>query len=362
MTHGTIILGHVFKLMPRAHGESLDNTSSTGRPSRVLRRWSPFGALVFAHLAGRHRLRDVVTSMASPSEALASRGVTPPQRATRAEANARRPAALYQRLLATFDARGQAVAPGHRCRFKNPLCSVDSTTSSLGLHRCPWARDRTATGAITGQTLLDHSGDLPACVVSTAGKRSDLAIARGRPRPKGSLVAMDRGDLDERCLCRLPQDPVDFVIRQKRHAQFTVTTRVAGSGHHGVTSDQHSMRRGHNGQADPDVLRRVGYRDPATGQHDVLWTHACHLAAATMAALYQARWPIERFFNAIQQDLQLKTFLGTSENAVMTHIWVALLTSRLLAFLRCKSGLGLSFPQRLRLLYIHLFDRRNLVD
>ena len=121
MTNGTIILGQVLKLMPRSYVESLDKTSSTGRPSRVLSRWSPFGALVFAQLAGRHSLRDVVTSMASPSEALASLGVTPPKRSTLAEAHERRPAALYQSLFATLDARCQAVAPGHRFRFKNPL-------------------------------------------------------------------------------------------------------------------------------------------------------------------------------------------------------------------------------------------------
>ena len=116
--HGTIILGHVLTLMPRLHGGSWDQTSSTGRPSRGLSRWSPFGALVFAQRAGRHSQRDVVTSMASPSDALAPLGMTPPQRSTRAEATERRPAALYPSLLATLYARGQVVAPGPGCRFK----------------------------------------------------------------------------------------------------------------------------------------------------------------------------------------------------------------------------------------------------
>jgi IS4 transposase len=94
----------------------------------------------------------------------------------------------------------------------------------------------------------------------------------------------------------------------------------------------------------------------------LFWTNAFHLAAATMAARYKARWQIKLFFNAMKQHLKIKTFLGTSENAVMTHIWVALITYLLLAFLRFKSGLGLSFQQLLRLLHINLFDRRNLVD
>jgi hypothetical protein len=360
--HSTSILGQVLKLMPRAHIESLDKTYSTGRPSRVLSRWSQVGALVFAQLAGRHSLRDVVTAMASQSDALAPLGVSPPKRSTLAEANERRPAALYQSLFATLYARCQAVAPGHGLRFKNPLLSLDSTTISLCLNLFPWAHFRTAKGAIKVHTLLDHAGHLPAVVVMTAGKGSDIAMARGLQLPKGSIVAMDRGYIDYRFLFRLTQDGVYFVTRQKIHAKGQVTARFAVNWLQGVTSDQHVVLRGQNSHAYPDALRRVGYRDPETGNHYVFWTTAFHLAAATIAAIYKARWQIELFFKTIKQNLKINTFLGTSENAVMTQIWIALLTYLMLAFLRFKSGLGLSFQQRLRLLQINLFDRRKLVD
>jgi hypothetical protein len=360
--HSTSILGQVLKLMPRAHIESLDKTYSTGRPSRVLSRWSQFGALVFAQLAGRHSLRDVVTAMASQSDALAPLGVSPPKRSTLAEANERRPAALYQSLFATLYARCQAVAPGHGLRFKNPLLSLDSTTISLCLNLFPWAHFRTAKGAIKVHTLLDHAGHLPAVVVMTAGKGSDIAMARGLQLPKGSIVAMDRGYIDYRFLFRLTQDGVYFVTRQKINAKGQVTARFAVNWLQGVTSDQHVVLRGQNSHAYPDALRRVGYRDPETGNHYVFWTTAFHLAAATIAAIYKARWQIELFFKTIKQNLKINTFLGTSENAVMTQIWIALLTYLMLAFLRFKSGLGLSFQQRLRLLQINLFDRRKLVD
>jgi hypothetical protein len=360
--HSTSILGQVLKLMPRAHIESLDKTYSTGRPSRVLSRWSQVGALVFAQLAGRHSLRDVVTAMASQSDALAPLGVSPPKRSTLAEANERRPAALYQSLFATLYARCQAVAPGHGLRFKNPLLSLDSTTISLGLNLFPWAHFRTAKGAIKVHTLLDHAGHLPAVVVMTAGKGSDIAMARGLQLPKGSIVAMDRGYIDYRFLFRLTQDGVYFVTRQKINAKGQVTARFAVNWLQGVTSDQHVVLRGQNSHAYPDALRRVGYRDPETGNHYVFWTTAFHLAAATIAAIYKARWQIELFFKTIKQNLKINTFLGTSENAVMTQIWIALLTYLMLAFLRFKSGLGLSFQQLLRLLQINLFDRRKLVD
>jgi DDE family transposase len=222
--------------------------------------------------------------MASQSEALAPLGVSPPKRSTLAEANERRPAALYQSLLATLYARGQAVAPGHGFRFKNPLLSLDSTTIALGVNLFPWARFRTAKGALKVHTLRDHAGHLPACVVMTDGQGSDIALARGLQRPKGSIVARDRGSIDDRFLFRLTQDGVSLVTRQNIHAKCKVTARFAVHWLPGVTSDQNVVRRGQNSHAYPDTLRRVGYRDPETGNHDVFWTHAFHLAAATLAA------------------------------------------------------------------------------
>ena len=362
MTHGTSILGQVLKMMPRAQIESLDNEYGTGRPSRVLSRWSPFGTLVFAQLAGRQSWRDVVTTMASQSTALAPLGLTPPKRSTLAEANARRPATLYQTLLATLYARCRAFAPGHGFRFKSPLFSLDSTTISLCWSLFPWARFRRAKGAVKVHTLLDHGGYIPAFVVLTEGKQRDITVARELRLPRDSIVTMDRGDIDYRFLCRLTQDGVSCVTRQKVNAKFKVTARFTVDWQRGITSDHHVVLLGQKGTASPTMLRRVGYRHPETGKHYVFWTNAFHLAATTIAAIDKERWQIELFFKAIKQNLKIKTFLGTSENAVMTQIWVALITYLMRAFWRFQAGLGLSFQQLLRLLQINLFDTRTLVD
>ena len=362
MTHGTSILGQVLKMMPRAQIESLDNEYGTGRPSRVLSRWSPFGTLVFAQLAGRQSWRDVVTTMASQSTALAPLGLTPPQRSTLAEANARRPATLYQTLLATLYARCRAFAPGHGFRFKSPLFSLDRTTISLCWSLFPWARFRRAKGAVKVHTLLDHGGYIPAFVVLTEGKQRDITVARELRLPRDSIVTMDRGDIDDRFLCRLTQDGVSCVTRHKVNAKFKVTARVTVDWQRGITSEHHVVLLGQKGTASPTMLRRVGYRHPETGKHYVFWTNAFHLAATTMAAIDKERWQIELFFKAIKQNLKLKTFLGTSENAVMTQIWVALITYLMRACWRFQAGLGLSFQPLLRLLQINLCDTRTLVD
>jgi hypothetical protein len=362
VAHGNTILAQVLKMIPRSHIESLDKEHGTGRRSRILSRWTQFGALVFAQLAGRHSLRDVVHSLAAQSGALAPLSLTPPKRSTLAEANNRRPAMLYHTLFITLYTRCRAVAPGHGFRFKNPLFSLDSTTISLCLSLFPWARFRTAKGAIKLHTLLDHAGHIPAFGVITEGKRSDIAIARGLQLPKGSIVALDRGYIDYRFLYRLAQDGVFFVTRQKVNAKCKVTERFAVNWQRGLTSDHNVVLLGQKSHAYPAGLRRVGYRDTETGKHYVFWTNAFHLAAATIAAIYKQRWQIELFFKTIKQNLRIKTFLGTSENAVMTQIWVALITYLILAFLRFKAGLGISFQQLLRLLQINLFDQRNLVD
>ena len=362
MTHGTTILGQVLKMIPRSHIESLDNAYGTGRPSRVLSRWSQFGALVFAQLAGRQSLRDVVNSMAAQSTALAPLCLAPPKRSTLAEANERRPATLYYALFATLYSRCRALAPRHGFRFKNPLFSLDSTTISLCLSLFPWARFRRAKGAVKVHILLEHAGYIPAFAVITEGKRSDITVARELQLPRDSIVAMDRGYIDYQFLFRLTQDGVYFVTRQKVNAKVKVRARFAVDWQRGITSDHNVVLLGQKGTAYPTVLRRVGYRDLETGKHYVFWTNAFHLAAATIAAIYKERWQIELFFKAIKQHLKIKTFLGTSENAVMTQIWVALITYLMLAFLRFQAGLGISFQQMLRLLQINLFDRRNLVD
>jgi Domain of unknown function (DUF4372)/Transposase DDE domain len=361
MAHGHIVLAQVRQLIPRAPIEAWDTVHGTRRPRRVLSRWSPFGALAFAQLAGRHCLRDVVGSLVAQANALAPLGLRPPPRSPRAEAHARRPAALYQERLTTLYTRCRTVAPTHRFRCHSSLFALESTIISRGLSLVPWARFRTTTGAMQVHTLLDPAGHLPAFVVVTAGNRRELAVARGLHGPVGSMVAMDRGDLDDQGLGHRHQEELYVVTRQKVHAQANVMARFAVNRSTGVTADHEVVLSGPQGQAYPARLRQVRDRDAATGQRDVLWTNAFYVAAPTLAAIDQQRWPVERFLKTIQQNLRIKTFLGTSEHAVMTPVWVALITYLILAFLRFKAGLGISFQQMVRLLQMNLFERRNLL-
>jgi hypothetical protein len=257
MAHGHIGLAQVLQLIPRAPIEAWDKGHGTGRPSRVLSRWSQCGALVFAQLAGRHRRRDVVCSLVAHAHALAPLGLRPPPRSTLAEAHARRPAALDQERLTTLYPRCRTVAPQHRFRFTSSLFARDSTTVSRCLSLCPWARFRTTTGAIQVHTLLDHAGHIPAFVVVTEGQRRDLAVARGLHGPVGTMVAMDRGDIDDQGLCHRHQEGLYGVTRQQVHAHVNVMARFAVNRSTGVTADHEVVLSGPQGQAYPARLRPV---------------------------------------------------------------------------------------------------------
>lgn len=362
MAYSTTILHQVLKLIPRHEFETLAQAHSTGRPSRVLSRWGQFVALSFAQLAGRVSLRDVVIGLASQGHRLAHLDVEQVARSTLAEANQRRPASFFAVLFSHLYARCQALAPKHPLRFKAKLYSLDSTFIELCLSVFPWATFRQTKGAVKLHTMLDHDGYLPAFMTLTDGKCHDIRAARGMTFPKGSIVVEDRGYTDYSWFAELDASGSFFVTRLRKNARYTVLERRPVTPRTGVTSDHVIRLTGHKGKAYHKPLRRIGYRNPETGKHYVFLTNHLTLAASTICAIYKERWQIELFFKWVKQRLKIKAFLGTSPNAVLTQIWVALIVYLLLAYLKFKNKLAYSLTQILRVLQLNLFTRRDLLE
>jgi putative transposase len=208
----------------------------------------------------------------------------------------------------------------------------------------------------------DHQGHLPAFATITHGHTSDLEVARSLAFPKGSMVTCDRGYLDYAWFKALTGKGIFFVTRPKKEAIYRVIARHRVNKKTGVRSDQTILFDG----VKPRKIgmphcRRIGYRDAQTGKHYVFVTNAFHLDASTIADIYQQRWQIELFFKWIKQNLKIKSFLGTSKNAVMTQIWVALCMVLLLSYLKHISKLDRSLQQILRLLQLNLFMKRDLM-
>ena len=276
--------------------------------------------------------------------------------------NEDKPYALYEALFGKLLSRLQGMTPGHDFRFKNPLYSLDASTIDLCLSAFPWADLRSTKGAIKLHVGLNHDGYLPEFVTITEGKTSDIEMGRTLEFPKGSIVAIDRGYNDYAWYNQLTEKGIFFVTRLKSSAKFRVVQRRSILEDKGLTSDQTLEFTGvQTAKKCPIPLRRIGYRDPETGKHYVFLTNNFNLAAKTIADIYKARWQVELFFKWVKQNLKIKSFIGTSKNAVMTQIWIALCVYLLLAFIKFQSNLKKSLQQILRLFQLNLFEKRELM-
>jgi putative transposase len=317
--------------------------------------------MLFAQITGRASLRDVADSLQTQASRLYHLGIDIVKKSTLADANKNRTADFFQVFFEKTYQRCAAVAPGKKkFRFKNKLYSLDASTIDLCLSVFPWAKFRSTKGGIKLHALLDHDGYIPGFASITDAKTSDLAVARTLNLPPGSIVAADRAYIDFAWLFILDKKKNFLVTRLKKNIKFKVIKRRPVIKAKGVTSDQTIMLTGPKAEDCPIPLRRIGYRDPETGKHYVFLTNNFGLAAKTIADIYKSRWEVELFFKWIKQNLKIKTFLGTSKNAVMTQVWVALITMLVLAYIKFLAKLGQSITQIQRLLQLNLFKRQNL--
>ena len=362
MAHSNTILSQILKLVPRHEFEVLANRHHSGRSFRTASRWSQFVTMALAQLAGRNSLRDIVDNISSQAHRLYHLGSAKLSRSNLSRINEAKPYALYEALFGKLLSRCQGKVPGHDFDFKNPLYSLDASTIDLCLSVFTWADFRTTKGGIKLHVGLNHNGYLPEFVTVTEGKTSDVTIGRTLNFPKGSIVVIDRGYNDYAWYNQLTEKGIFFVTRLKSNAQTRVVQRRSVLAEKGLTSDQLIEFTGtQTAKKCPIRLRRIGYRDTETGKHYVFLTNNFKLAAKTIADIYKARWQVELFFRWIKQNLKIKSFVGTSKNAVMTQIWIAMCVYLLLAFIKFQSKPGKSMQQILRLLQLNLFEKRDLM-
>ena len=338
MAHSSTIFSQLLQLVSRHDFIRLEKEGfKFGRKPRSLTRWSQFVAMMFAHISGRTSLRDIASQLGTQTRRLYHLGVRTVKRSTLSDANQDRPAEFFESVFHHLYAKCSAVAPKKRFRFKCKLYSFDSTVVDLCLSLFPWARFRKNKGGIKLHTLLDHDGHIPAFVQVSDAKTPDLVAARLLRLPPGSITVFDRAYIDFAWFGRLDQNDQFFVTRMKRNISYKVIERREVDRSKRITSDQLILLTGAKAKECPIFLRKIGYRDPETGKHYVFLTNIRHLVAKTICDIYHGRWQIELFFKWIKQNLKIKTFFGTSRNAVLTQVWIALIAVLLLAF--CQSAL-----------------------
>ena len=362
MAHCNTIFAQILKLVPRHEFEVLAIAHHSGRAFRSTSRWSQFTCLVMAQLTGRCSLRDIVENVSSQVHRLYHLGCSKLSRSNLARMNEDKPYELYEALFGKLLQRCQRHAPRHDFRFKNPLYSLDASTIDLCLSVFPWADFRSTKGAIKLHVGLNHKGYLPEFVSITEGNCHDVNMGKLLQFPKGSIVAMDRGYNDYGWYKELTDKGIFFVTRLKSNARYRVVKRSRVNKKAGLVCDHTIEFTGQQtSKKCPIRLRRIGYRDPETGNRYVFLTNQFKLSAQTIADIYKSRWQVELFFKWIKQNLKIKSFVGTSKNAVLTQIWIAMCVYLILAFIKFQSGLAKSMQQILRLLQINLFEKRELM-
>ena len=356
------IFSQMLQLFSRADFERAVHEHRAERHARGFTCWGQFVAMLFCHLGRAQSLREICGGLAASEGKLRHLGLADaPSRSTLAYANEHRPWPLYQSVFYQLLARCQSVAGSHGFRFKNKLLSLDATLIELCASVFDWAKYQRTKGAVKLHLLLDHQGLLPNYAVVTEGRVHESRIARTLRFEAGTIVVFDRGYNDYAWFEALDADGVFFVTRMKDNSDYGVLERRPVPERGPVQRDEiiFLYKLARTGQRDL-FLRRIEFWDEEQQHTLVFLTNHRNFAASTIARIYKSRWQIELFFKALKQNLRIKTFVGTTPNALQIQIWTALIALLLLRYLKLRSSFGWSLSNLAALLRQQLFVYRDL--
>lgn len=357
------IFSQLLQLFPRAEFEQAVKQHRAERHARGFTCWGQFVAMLFCQLGRAHSLTEITQGLRASEGKLNHLGLTAaPAKSTLAYANQHRPWELYQTVFAQLLARCTGLAADRRrkFRFKNKLVSLDASVIDLCLTMFDWAKYRRTKGAIKLHMLLDHDSYLPCFAHITEGRVHEINVARGLRFDPGTIVAFDRGYNDYSLFEQLTADGVWFVTRMKTGADYVVLDERPVRAGSAVRRDQVISVFPHARDCKELYFRRIEVWDEAGQRELVFLTNHLDFAASTIAAIYKERWQIELFFKSLKQLCKIKTFVGTSPNAVKTQVWTALIAMLLLRFLQLKSSFAWALSNLVALLRQQLFVYRDL--
>jgi len=358
------IFGELLKLVPRYQFEKAVQQYQGDRYVKSYTTWHQYITILFSQIKQKDSIRDIVTGWDAFESRWYHLGMKDIRRSTFSDANNKRDYQIFESLFYHLLSRCRDYTPKHRFKFNNPLFSLDASVIDLCLSVFPWAKFRRTKGAIKLHCLYDHSGALPSFITITDGKKHDVTVARKTELPLSpdSIISIDRAYIDFKWLNLLDENSVWFVTRAKSNIDYVVTGQHPVSGK-GVRKDRTILLNGpRTKNYYQKELRLVEFYDEETKKHLTFLTNNRKLAASTIAAIYKSRWQIELFFKWIKQNLKIKSFLGTSKNAVLTQIWVAMSYYLLLTYIKYQTKYGHSLLTLSRIIREMLFERKNLID
>lgn len=355
------IFSQMLRLIPRTAFQQAVKEHKAERHARGFTCWGQLVAMLFCHLGQARSLREICNGLAASEGKLRHLGVpNAPRRSTLAYANEHRPWELYETVLHQLLGQCENEARGKKkFRFKNKLVSVDSTSIDLCAEIYDWAQYKRTKGAVKLHLVLDHEGYLPCFAVITDGKSHDVTVGRTLRFDRGTIVVMDKAYVDYRWWKQMTEGGVYFVTRFKQELKYEVVAQREVPQNGRVRKDI-DIRITPARQEFALTLRLVTVWDEDKGQELTFLTNHLKFGATTIARIYKERWQIELFFKSLKQLLRVKTFVGTSANALKTQLWTALIAMLLLKYLHLKSTFNWSFSNLVALIRQQLFVYRDL--
>lgn len=328
--------------------------------------WTHFISMIFCQFSKSNSLRDISNGLRSATGNLNHLGVKKaPSKSSISYQNKHRNWELFEKYYFKLLEKLSKEAGFKQVKFriKSKIYLLDSTTISLCLSLFDWAKYRTTKGAVKLHTLLDYDGNLPAYINITDGKVGDNKGAADIPLIKNSVIVADRYYFDTSLLNKWDSNEVYFVIRLKENIKYKTIKEfeLPENRHEHILKDEIVELQGINTKTKyPKRLRRIAIYDQKNGQTIELITNQLSWTANTISELYRSRWQIEIFFKEIKQLLKLKSFIGTSENAVMIKIWTAMITILMFKFLKAIAKYSWHLSNLVSFLRLNLFVKINL--
>lgn len=366
MQEGRTVFAQLMDYVPKYEFGKCVERYEGDKHIRKLSCYTQFQILSFAQLTYRESLRDIETCLKAVGGKLYHTGIRRHvPRSTLADANEKRDWRIFSDFAHVLIAQAVELYAGEPfgADLASAAYALDSTTIDLCLSLFPWAKFRKTKAAVKLHTLLALQGNFPTLVIITPGKVHDVNILDDLVFDPGAFYIMDRGYLDFGRLHRIHRAAAFFVTRAKANFQFRRRYSAPVEKATGIRFDQTVVVTGfYSQQQYPDALRRIGYTDPETSKVLVFLTNNLTEPAITIAQLYRCRWQVELFFKWIKQHLRIKSFYGTSANAVKTQIWIAISVYVLIAILRKRLQLPHSPYTILQILSITLFEKTPILQ
>ncbi len=361
MYSGQVVFAQLMELLPRHEFDTCVRRYDGEYGVRGFSCRDQFLCMAYAQLTYRESLRDIETCLRSHRPKLYHAGFRGRiARSTLADANRVRDWRIYADFAQVLIGRARILYADDDfgLALEQTAYALDSTTIDLCLTLFPWAPFRRHKAAVKLHTLIDLRGNIPTFVHVSSGKRHDVTVLDELPIEAGAFYVMDRGYLDFGRLYRLHRQSAFFITRAKRNLDASRTKSRKVDKTTGLRCDQTITLQGPLvSKKYPESLRRVSYVDPERGKRLIFLTNNFELPALTIAQLYRCRWQVELFFKWIKQHLRIKAFLGNSDNAVKTQVWIALSIYVLVAILKKKSNSPLSMGEILQILSVNTFEK-----